>query len=65
MIAVGRHEAKLAILAGRGIETPLERDWSPQPVNEPVAPLPWDKAEELYLAHWHRMTRLAGMEAAA
>jgi threonine dehydrogenase-like Zn-dependent dehydrogenase len=28
---VGRHEAKLALLAKRGIETLLERDWTPTP----------------------------------
>ena len=28
---VGRHEAKLALLASRGIETVLERDWTPAP----------------------------------
>ena len=40
-------------------------DWSPRPINNPVSALPWDKAEELFLAHWHRMTRLAGMKDAA
>lgn len=29
--AVGRHPEKLALLARRGIETVLERDWSPRP----------------------------------
>jgi threonine dehydrogenase-like Zn-dependent dehydrogenase len=29
--AVGHHEDKLAILARRGIETALERDWRPEP----------------------------------
>jgi threonine dehydrogenase-like Zn-dependent dehydrogenase len=29
--AVGRHPAKLALLARRGIETLLERDWTPEP----------------------------------
>lgn len=29
--AVGRHPEKLAILARRGIETVLERDWTPRP----------------------------------
>jgi len=29
--AVGRHPEKLAILARRGIETTLERDWEPRP----------------------------------
>jgi threonine dehydrogenase-like Zn-dependent dehydrogenase len=31
VLSVGRHEAKLAILAARGIETRLERDWQPRP----------------------------------
>lgn len=31
VLAVGHHEAKLAALARRGIETRLERDWTPEP----------------------------------
>lgn len=31
VLAVGRHPEKLAILAARGIETRLARDWSPAP----------------------------------
>ena len=30
---VGHHEAKLALLAKRGIETVLERDWTPSPMD--------------------------------
>ncbi len=30
---VGHHDAKLALLAKRGIETVLERDWSPEPTD--------------------------------
>ncbi len=31
VLAVGHHEAKLGLLARRGIETALERDWRPEP----------------------------------